>query len=86
VSFPSLHVAGALLVVYLSRGVAWLFWPTLVFNALLVAATPVFGGHFFVDVLAGAAVFWVAAVISRKVCQWLSQQTQFFAIFISMPC
>jgi membrane-associated phospholipid phosphatase len=66
ISFPSLHASGALLAIYLSRGIKWLFWPILAFNAVIIAATPVFGGHFFVDVLAGAGIFLIAVAISKR--------------------
>lgn len=66
ISFPSLHASGALLAIYLSRGIKWLFWPMLAFNAVIIAATPVFGGHFFVDVLAGAGIFSIAVAISKR--------------------
>jgi hypothetical protein len=45
ISFPSLHASGALLAIYLARGIKWLFWPMLAFNAVVITATPVFGGH-----------------------------------------
>ena len=66
VSFPSLHASGALIAIYLSRGMKWLFWPMLAFNAVVIAATPVFGGHFFVDVLAGAGIFVIAMVVTKR--------------------
>jgi membrane-associated phospholipid phosphatase len=66
ISFPSLHASGALMLIYLSRGIKWLFWPMLPFNAVVIAATPVFGGHFFVDVLAGAGIFMIAMVVTKR--------------------
>jgi membrane-associated phospholipid phosphatase len=66
VSFPSLHVSGGLLTIYLSRGIKWLLWPMAAFNAVVIAATPVFGGHFFLDVLGGAGIFLIAVVVSKR--------------------
>src|SRR5262249_46307597 len=55
VSFPSFHTAAGLII----AACLWrtsLFWPAVVFSALMIAATPVLGGHYFVDLLSGAAV------------------------------
>ena len=64
VVFPSFHTVLALLF-------AWAFWPVralrwgaLVLEAGMLAATPLSGGHYFVDLVAGAALavasLWVA--------------------------
>ena len=40
-------------------------WAALVLNALMLIATPAYGSHYFVDVIAGvalAALCWIAAV------------------------
>lgn len=54
-TFPSFHTAGAMIVALAFRGTR-LFLPALVCAGLIVAATPVFGGHYFVDLLGGAVV------------------------------
>jgi membrane-associated phospholipid phosphatase len=64
ISFPSLHASAALLAIYLVRGLK-LIYPVTVLNLLMLAGTPVFGGHFFVDVLAGVGIFCVAVVATR---------------------
>ena len=59
VTFPSFHTAAGIVL-------TWAFWRTRAFPvvaayaATMIAATPVFGGHYFVDLLAGACV---AAVV-----------------------
>ena len=59
VTFPSFHTAAGIVLL-------WAFWRTRAFPAaaayvvLMIAATPVFGGHYGVDLIAGAAL---AAVI-----------------------
>jgi membrane-associated phospholipid phosphatase len=35
-------------------------------NAAMFAATPIVGGHYFVDLLAGVAVALVAIVVARR--------------------
>lgn len=59
ISFPSFHTAAALLVVWSLRQ-TWWFWPMLVIDALLIAATVLLGIHYAVDVLGGMAVVGLA--------------------------
>jgi membrane-associated phospholipid phosphatase len=66
VSFPSFHAASALLY-------AWALWPVRGFGlfvsalcVLMLAATPVVGAHYFIDVLGGFAVAVAAIAISRR--------------------
>lgn len=55
VTFPSFHTAaGILLVVSFWRTA--LFPVSLAYSTVMIGSTPVFGGHYFVDLIAGAAV------------------------------
>jgi membrane-associated phospholipid phosphatase len=70
ITFPSFHAAAAAL--YL-----WAFWPVrwigpiaLVVNVAMLLATPICGGHYFVDVFAGIAVAGLAIIAAR----WISKQ------------
>lgn len=56
VAFPSYHAACAVLLTYFLRGVPVLFPIALVFNLAMVLATPIIGGHYATDVLAGLLV------------------------------
>jgi membrane-associated phospholipid phosphatase len=56
VAFPSYHATGALLLTYLLRGIPIVFPAAVAFNALMIAATPLIGGHYLTDVIAGFAV------------------------------
>ena len=64
ITFPSLHAALGVLfpaALWRVKGVRWL---ALGLNILLLIATPAYGSHYVVDVIAGiliAAVCWVAA-------------------------
>jgi PAP2 superfamily protein len=64
ITFPSLHAALGVLfpaALWHVKGVRWL---ALGLNILLVLATPAYGSHYVIDVIAGiliAAVCWVAA-------------------------
>jgi PAP2 superfamily len=56
ITFPSFHSALAVLFIYASRINARAFAVALPLNLLLLAATPVCGGHYLVDTIAGAGV------------------------------
>ena len=66
-TFPSFHAAAAVLYI-------WVFWPLrwlrLFFvpcNITMIAATPVGGGHYFVDVAAGMLVAAAAILAARRI-------------------
>lgn len=56
INFPSFHAASAALFIWASWMVRWIRYPSLVINSAMLAATPVNGGHFFIDLVAGVAV------------------------------
>lgn len=56
VSFPSYHACAAVLLTYFVRHIPIAFPAAVTINALMVAATPLFGGHYLADVLAGIMV------------------------------
>jgi membrane-associated phospholipid phosphatase len=60
---PSLHTAMGLIGIYYCRGKLHVFLAALTVNGVMIAATPVFGGHYFVDVLAGAVLAVVAVAL-----------------------
>ena len=67
ISFPSFHVAGALMVTWAFRGRrAWL-WPLIALNICLIAATFMTGAHYVVDVLATFVVFSLSLWAYRHV-------------------
>jgi hypothetical protein len=76
VTFPSFHAAAAAL--YL-----WAFWPvrwigpavSLVMVAMLLA-TPVVGGHYFIDVFAGIAVTAVSVIMATWIAERLTRTAQ----------
>jgi hypothetical protein len=55
VSIPSYHTIMGLLLCWSMRGL-WLLPFFLILNATMLLATPVIGGHYFVDLIAGAAL------------------------------
>lgn len=61
VTFPSFHTAaGVLLAMACWR--CWMFLPAALYAALMIASTPVFGGHYFIDLIAGTLVAVVIAL------------------------
>lgn len=62
VTFPSYHTAIALILVWVTRGIAPLFWPALILNVGVLVAIPTEGGHYLVDMLAGAAITALACL------------------------
>lgn len=63
VEFPSFRTASAILVAYVCRGMGWLSWLAAVYAAVLTASTPLMGGHYFVDLIAGTILAVGAAAI-----------------------
>jgi hypothetical protein len=65
ISFPSLHTVLAVLLVHAMRGTVLL--PAFVaLDTAMIVATPVDGGHYLVDVLAGALLAGVLIVLERR--------------------
>jgi len=83
VTFPSFHAAAAVL--YL-----WAFWPVrwigpiaLVANIAMLLATPICGGHYFIDVFAGIAIAMAAIVTARWITDWLTRPTTADAAYVA---
>ena len=57
-TFPSFHTVMALLFAWAWRG-TWLQWPMAALSALTIAATPMMGAHYLIDLVGGATVFWL---------------------------
>lgn len=54
-TFPSFHTAAAIVLVYGYRRTVF-YGPVLTYAAVMIASTPIWGGHYFVDLIAGAFV------------------------------
>lgn len=65
VTLPSYHTAQAILFMYAYRGQRRLFAWVVLLNALMLLSTPSMGGHYLVDMLAGAAVAGVSIGMVR---------------------
>jgi hypothetical protein len=69
VTFPSFHAAAAVLYAWALWPVRWVRLVVLVVNAAMLASTPVGGGHYFIDIVAGVAVTWLAIVAAGRLRQ-----------------
>ena len=63
VGFPSFHAASGVLFIWGSRPMPRLHGPILAVNVMMIAATPMEGGHYLVDVLGGLLVATLAAML-----------------------
>lgn len=66
VTFPSFHAASAVLALWGYWSVWWLRPAALILNGGMLIATPLIGGHYFVDVLAGAALAALAIYATER--------------------
>lgn len=69
VCFPSLHTAMALAIPYGLRRTGPIFIIFVVLNVLMLFTIPFFGGHYLVDMIAGAGVMLVSLALTRL---WLA--------------
>jgi hypothetical protein len=65
-TFPSFHTAFGVLLIHVFWTTPWFIrWPAIVLNVLMIAATPIDGGHYIVDLLAGGAVAVFAIILAN---------------------
>jgi membrane-associated phospholipid phosphatase len=69
IAFPSFHTAAALMFIWALRTVPYVRWPAIALNVALIAATPIGGAHYFIDLVAGAAVAFAALGVSHWLCR-----------------
>jgi hypothetical protein len=66
VSFPSYHVALTMIIAWCFRGFRVAFPIFASFALATAAATPIIGGHYFVDLLGGAAMVCIMIAVSKS--------------------
>lgn len=66
ITFPSYHAALALILLLAAWTHPLLRWPFFVLNVGMIVATPIDGGHYFVDVFGGLAIACLAHVAARR--------------------
>lgn len=70
ICFPSLHTAMALAIPYGLRHTGPIFYVAAVLGALTLLTIPIVGGHYLVDMLAGAGVMLVSLAVTRVWMVW----------------
>lgn len=68
VTFPSYHTALAVVCAWATWSVRLVAWPSALLGTLIIVATPHIGGHFVVDIVAGAAIAFAAIWLVQR--QW----------------
>jgi uncharacterized membrane protein len=74
VTFPSFHAASAVLYLWALWPVRWMRPLVLLANGAMLAATPLNGGHYFVDVFAGMLIAVLAIVAARRIGQAIARR------------
>jgi hypothetical protein len=67
ITFPSLHAALAVILIAALWPVARLRWVILALNIVMLAATPIDGSHYFVDVWAGVVIAVLCLLAARAI-------------------
>jgi membrane-associated phospholipid phosphatase len=67
VVFPSYHTVMGLVSIYALRDVRYAVWPVAAVSLVMIVSTIPVGGHYFVDVIGGAAVTLAAIAIVDRV-------------------
>jgi membrane-associated phospholipid phosphatase len=85
VTFPSFHACAAVLFLWALWGVWWMRPLALIANVGMLLATPMAGGHYFVDVFAGIAVAVLAIAAANRLSAWLTQGVRAPVAAMNMP-
>ena len=67
VSMPSFHTASALLIAYCCRNIRFLNVLSVLYAVVMIASTPIMGGHYFVDLIGGALLVIAVVLIDRRI-------------------
>jgi hypothetical protein len=67
---PSFHTTLALALMYAFRGTGRIGATVNILNVLILLAVPVFGGHYVMDMIAGAGVMLASLAIVRGFAKW----------------
>jgi len=70
ITFPSFHAAAAILTLWGLWSVWWMRPLALMANVAMLLATPLVGGHYFVDVFAGVGLAVLAIAAARLIGDW----------------
>jgi membrane-associated phospholipid phosphatase len=85
VTFPSFHATSAVLFAWALWAVRWLRPFALLVNGAMLAATPLNGGHYFIDVIAGVVIAVLSIVAARRIGQVIARRQADAALRAPMP-
>ncbi|MBV8755508.1 MAG: phosphatase PAP2 family protein [Hyphomicrobiales bacterium] len=75
ITFPSLHAALGLILMVALWPIAGLRWIGIVLNAVMIAATPIDGMHYLVDVIAGLLIALACVATARALAARIAMRT-----------
>ncbi|WP_162888045.1 phosphatase PAP2 family protein [Sphingomonas mesophila] len=72
ITFPSYHAGLSVVALwgFWASRMAWVRWPGMLVAASTIVATPVDGGHYLVDIIAGGAIAVLALMWARRAVCW----------------
>lgn len=65
VTFPSFHTSLAIITAYAVRGIKFVATPVAILNGIVIISTLPEGGHYLIDLIAGAIISTIAIVAIR---------------------
>ena len=78
VTFPSFHTAAGIIIAWSCKKTP-LFLPALIYAILMIASTPVIGGHYFIDLIAGLAIAVAMLSLSERLPRYRGFSTKVFS-------
>ena len=66
VAIPSFHTACALLIMYSCRGLTGFRILSIFYSVVMIASTPIMGGHYFIDLICGGLLVVVVLLAYRR--------------------
>ena len=85
ISFPSFHTAAAVLYVWAVWPVRGFLWVMIGINTWMVAATPVIGAHYIIDLVGGAVVAAGAVLLAKHLFRSLLPKASLVSKEVHQP-
>ncbi len=84
VTFPSFHAASAILYAWALWPVRWLRPIIVAVNGVMLAATPIDGGHYFIDLGAGVAIAVLAIAAAVRMGRIIARRQAAYAVAVPL--
>lgn len=85
ISFPSFHTASAALYVWAVWPVRGFRWVTIGINTWMIAATPVIGAHYIIDIVGGAVVAAGSVLLAKHLFRSLLSKASLVSKEVHQP-